>query len=111
MIYHLVTLKGWEKYLHNLGQDFKSPSLKTEGFIHCSEKSQLLESAQLHFEGEDELVVLFLVEKRLKGILKREPSRNGELFPHIYGPIPVGAIETTKNLVRNKEGVFEFESW
>ena len=111
MIYHLVKPETWEKYLQNMQKNFSVPSLKTEGFIHCSESHQLLESANRHFPDSDELVVLCLVEKRVKHFLKREHSRNGDLFPHLYGTIPPGAIETTETLIRNQQGSFEPEGW
>ena len=93
------------------GKTTAIPPLKSEGFIHCSEKHQLLESAQKHFAEESELVVLCIVEKRVRNILKREPSRNGELFPHVYGSIPPDAIETTEYLAKNDEGLFDLVDW
>lgn len=109
MVYHLTTLAQWEKYLQHMAGDFMAPSLKTEGFIHCSTKDQVLESAERHFAGEEELVVLCIVEKRVKNLLKWEPSRNEELFPHIYGGIPLEAIETTESLQRDGKGKFDWQ--
>lgn len=88
---------------------YKIPSLVAEGFIHCSTRAQLLESAQKHFEGHDRLVVLHIVEKRVKDLLKWEPSRDGALFPHIYGAIPVEAIEDLEILSRNAQGEWEVD--
>jgi uncharacterized protein (DUF952 family) len=53
-------------------------------------------------------VILFIVEKRVRDILKSEPSHGGELFPHLYGPMPLEAVEEVRILVRNSEGLFEF---
>ena len=109
MIFHLTTPSRWETYLENMVGKFIAPSLSTEGFIHCSTKDQVLESANRHFEGEAELVVLCIVEKRVKEMLKWETSRNNELFPHLYGGIPLEAIETTESLERNQDGKFEWQ--
>lgn len=104
MIYHLILPKDWERILSNNQNVYKAPSLKQEGFIHCSTKAQLIESARLYFPEVDKLVVLGIVEKRVKKLLKWEGSRNNEEFPHIYGPIPMEAIETMDIISRNEEG-------
>lgn len=107
MIYHLATEKDWEAAMSR--GTYKIPSLASEGFIHCSTREQLMESARLHFAEHQRLVVLHIVEKRVKELLKWEPSREGALFPHIYGPIPVEAIEDLEILVRNADGAWELE--
>lgn len=107
-IFHLVTAPRWEKAL--IEGRYRPDSLKTEGFIHCSTWEQLLESANLHFQGEDRLVVTFIIEKHVKKILVWEKGRNDQDFPHLYGEFPFAAVETTKVLVRNAAGTFEFEA-
>jgi uncharacterized protein (DUF952 family) len=107
MIYHLTTQEAWEAAL---GQGYyEHASLAAEGFIHCSTREQLFESARLYFVGHDRLVVLQIVEKRVEQQLKWEHSRNGELFPHLYGPLPVEAVEDRRYLARNEEGQWRFE--
>lgn len=106
-IYHLVPPQVWEKAL--LEERYLPASLKTEGFIHLSTEDQLLESARLHLGQFEELVVLRLVVKRIKDDLKWEESRGGELFPHLYGPLPWEAIENTIFLERQPDGTFKFE--
>jgi uncharacterized protein (DUF952 family) len=106
MIYHITTHEAWERALE-LGSH-RVPSLKTEGFIHCSEEAQLIESATKHYADHDSVVVLHIIEKRVKDILKREPSRGGQLFPHLYGPLPLEAVEDQSLLQRNANGDFEW---
>ncbi|NBV14163.1 MAG: DUF952 domain-containing protein [Sphingobacteriia bacterium] len=101
MIYHLTTSKIWEEALRL--EIYITSSLKTEGFIHCSFRDQVIQSANLHFKEESELILLHIVDKRLGDLLKIEPSRNGELFPHIYGPLPLEAIEDQTILQRNNQ--------
>ena len=88
---------------------YTAPSLKTEGFIHCSTHEQLIKSATLHFSEEQELVVLFILPKKVESILKYELSRSEELFPHIYGPIELDDISTQSILSRNEAGEFEID--
>lgn len=106
-IFHLVTTKRWQKAL--IEGRYSPDSLKTEGFIHCSTWEQLLESAELYFKEEQELVVTFIIEKHVKKDLVWEKGRNDQDFPHIYGEFPFAAVETTKVLVRNADGKFEIE--
>ncbi|MEM6763284.1 MAG: DUF952 domain-containing protein [Bacteroidota bacterium] len=102
MIYHLTSHSQWLEAL-NKGI-YLHESLKLEGFIHCSTKEQLIPTATLHFKGETELVILEIVEKRVKDILKWEESREGDLFPHLYGKLSLTAVENTHLLERNKAG-------
>ena len=83
MIFHLTTDDEWTAAPKQAG--FRAHSLSTEGFVHCSYDEQLLETANLHFKGHDHLLVLHIDETQLGPLLKVEPSRNGQLFPHIYG--------------------------
>jgi uncharacterized protein (DUF952 family) len=108
MIYHLTTHDAWQKTLDSNKGFYKNESLASEGFIHCSYKDQVAGSANTHFKQMDELVILFIVEKRVKDILKAEPSRGGELFPHLYGPLPLEAVEEVRIIMRNNEGKYEF---
>jgi len=106
LIYHLTTVGLWEKALDS--GFYHAPSLDSEGFIHCSTREQLLRSATLHFREEEELIVLAIVDRRVREHLRWEPSRNGELFPHIYHKLPLDAVETTYMLSRNQQGEWEF---
>ena len=107
LIYHLVAPETWEKALNK--PEYESPSLKEEGFIHCSSYEQVLDSAKIHYASYQELIVLAIPEKKVKSILKWEPSRSGKLFPHLYGKIQFEQVETTHILSKNAEGMWEWE--
>lgn len=106
-IFHLVPTKRWEKAL--IEGRYRPASLKSEGFIHCSTWDQLLESAELHFKEEQELEVLFIIEKHVKRNLVWEKGRNDMDFPHLYAEFPFEAVETTKRLLRGADGKFTIE--
>ena len=59
-----------------------------DGFIHFSTAAQAGETARRHFSGQAGLMVVGFEAEALGGALKWEPSRGGELFPHLYGPLP-----------------------
>jgi uncharacterized protein (DUF952 family) len=106
-IFHLVTPERWRKAL--IESHYRPDPLRADRFFHCSTWEQLIESAELHFPNHDELIVLYLLEKRAKKHLVWEKGRNDQLFPHLYGEFPFDAVEATKFLVRNPEGKFELE--
>jgi uncharacterized protein (DUF952 family) len=68
-----------------------------DGFIHLSAAHQVRETAQKHFAGQQDLMLVALGADFLEN-LKWEPSRSGDLFPHVYGSIPVAAVAWAKPL-------------
>lgn len=100
-IYHLVWKSEWPT-LHS-GGDYRAASLKTEGFIHCTrEPEKLVEVANLFFpeRPEDQLLVIALDSGKIKPDIKYEDPGCGHLFPHIYGPLNLDAVESTHQLRR-----------
>ena len=63
-----------------------------DGFIHFSTAAQAQETAARHFAGQVGLVVLEVEADDLGGALKWEPSRGGDLFPHLYGPLDASLV-------------------
>ena len=63
-----------------------------DGYIHLSTEPQLAETAAKHYAGRSGLLLLTVDLPRLGETVVWEPSRGGALFPHIYGPLPVGAV-------------------
>jgi uncharacterized protein (DUF952 family) len=70
-----------------------APVDRTDGFIHCSDASQLAETARRHFAGQTDLVLVSIDADALGPALRWEPSRGGALFPHLYGDLPLSAVE------------------
>ncbi|WP_395677643.1 DUF952 domain-containing protein [Inquilinus sp.] len=64
-----------------------------DGFIHFSTAEQAEETAARHFAGQDGLVLVALDPERLGDALRWEPSRGGALFPHLYGALPLAAVQ------------------
>jgi uncharacterized protein (DUF952 family) len=91
LIYHLTTLPEWEK-----AQDqgfYEAKSNKEEGFIHCSTEEQVEGVMKRHFEKHENLVKLMIDPNRLTQTLKYEKAaHNGEVYPHIYGPLNLEAV-------------------
>jgi uncharacterized protein (DUF952 family) len=62
-----------------------------DGFIHFSTAAQLRDTLRLHFAGQGDLMLLAVPVTALDD-LRWEPSRGGQLFPHLYAPLPMAAV-------------------
>ena len=56
------------------------------------------ETAARHFAGQDGLLLVAVDPEALEGQLRWEPSRGGELFPHLYSPLPMSAVRKVESL-------------
>lgn len=63
-----------------------------DGFIHFSTSSQLGATYEKYFEGESGLHLFCVDANDVASDLKWEASRGGELFPHLYAPLPTDLI-------------------
>ena len=63
-----------------------------DGYIHFSTALQVDETARKYFSGQADLVVLAIETEGLAGDLRWEPSRGGDLFPHLYGTLDAAQV-------------------
>lgn len=96
MIYHIATSEDWNLHLTN--STYEPRAFLKEGFIHCSTKEQVPGVLQRYYAGARDLILLHVDEGKLTVLLKYEEATNGELFPHVYGPINKDAIVIVENL-------------
>jgi uncharacterized protein (DUF952 family) len=75
-----------------------------DGFIHLSTGGQARRTAQLYFAGQGNLVLVAIDEASLGEALKYEPSRGGDLFPHLYGSLPLTAVLSVRPLPLGVDG-------
>lgn len=78
---------------------------RADGFIHFSTAAQAPETARRHFAGRPDLLVLEVEADDLGPALKWEPSRGGDLFPHLYAPLPVAAVRGVAEAPLGEDGV------
>jgi uncharacterized protein (DUF952 family) len=96
MIYHITTSEEWNLHLTN--STYEPHAFPKEGFIHCSTSGQVKGVLQRYYADVKNLMLLHIDESKLTASLKYEPATNGELFPHVFGPINKDAIATVENL-------------
>lgn len=73
-----------------------------DGFIHFSTAAQAPETAAKHFAGIDGLLLVAVTANGLD--LRWEISRGGDLFPHLYGPLPLAAVQWVRPLPVGSDG-------
>lgn len=80
----------------------------TDGFIHFSTAAQARETALRHFTGQPGLLLVAVDTLALGDTLVFEPSRGGDLFPHLYGPLSLSAVLWEKPLPLSPDGTHTF---
>ena len=107
IIYHLARADQW-RASKEVGVYHGSDEDTADGFLHFSTARQVVESAPKHRAGETDIILLAVVADDLGAALKWEPARSGDLFPHLYGPLVVGAVRTATALPLGPDGLHRF---
>jgi len=91
-IYRILGRGDWEAF--RASGSFRGTAHDVrDGFIHFSAEHQVAGTAAKHYANQQDLVLLHVDTERLaQAELKWERSRGGELFPHLYGALPLGAV-------------------
>jgi uncharacterized protein (DUF952 family) len=74
-----------------------------DGFIHFSTQTQTAETLRLHFAGVSDLKLVRIDADTLDIVW--EESRGGQLFPHLYGSIPISKVIAVYDLPLGNDGV------
>ena len=102
-IYKICDESSWRAAL-GAGEYRGSPVDERDGFVHFSTAEQLAETAAKHFAKQTELVLIAVDGGALGTDLKWEPSRGGDLFPHLYSPLPISAVLWSRPLPNEIDG-------
>lgn len=110
MLFHIIGRTDW-----NAAQEkgaYEPGSLATEGFIHLSQRSQILRPANLLYTGRDDLALLVIAPERVDSEVVLEPGSHGETenFPHLYGPLNLDAVVDVIDFPCGDDGTFELPS-
>jgi uncharacterized protein (DUF952 family) len=104
LILHITTASEWAA-AQEAGK-YVAPSLESEGFIHCSLPTQVVNVANWFYREIPDLVLLCIDPNRLTSPLRWEPSADAFVgdFPHVYGPIAVDAVVDVVPWSRGEDG-------
>ena len=97
-LYHLARAEEW-RAARTVGvyeRSTRGLSLAEVGFIHASQADQLADTWRRFYADTADVVLLHIDPERLAAVgvpVRLEPAPvSGELFPHLYGPLPVAAV-------------------
>jgi uncharacterized protein (DUF952 family) len=106
-LYHLADRGEW-RAAAAVGEyriSTRGVTLAQQGFIHCSQRHQLRGVAEQYYGDADNLVLLVIDSERVVSPIRYEAPTDGvEEYPHIYGPLPIGAVTAVVPLSRDREG-------
>lgn len=109
-IYHITSRKAWIDATRN--GSYATPSLASDGFIHCSTAAQVLPVARQFYRGQRGLVLLVIDTRRLTPEVKWERAAPPDgvdvagSFPHVYGRIALDAVVETLDFEPDGDGEF-----
>ena len=106
LIFKICGEAEWRK-AEGVGVYHGSPVDARDGFIHFSSASQVAETAKKHFFGQTALSLIEVDTEALGDALRWERSRNGEMFPHLYGELDLGAVRGVSNLQARADGTHD----
>lgn len=91
LIYKILLPAEWAEF-EAAGRFDGSPFDHSSGFIHCSSREQIGETALRFFGDTPALVVVALDAQVLGEDVRWEEAPDGDLFPHVYAPVPLSAV-------------------
>jgi glutathione S-transferase len=93
-IFHIATLADW-KAAETSGAYRTSTygrTLSQEGYIHAAYHDQVPAVRDRHYADVTEPLVVLEVETDLLDADVRDEQVDGEVYPHVFGPIPTTAV-------------------
>jgi uncharacterized protein (DUF952 family) len=105
-IYKICPASAWRE-AEQQGVYRGSADDERDGFIHFSTLSQVAETANRHFFGQTGLLLIEIDVDALGEALRWERSRDGELFPHLYGELGLEAVTAVLDLRARSDGHHE----
>lgn len=108
-IFHITKRDEWERA--KLEGSYRSPTLASEGFIHCSRGDQVIRVADRLFRGQTGLVLLEIDTRQVRAEIRHENCEGGqEAFPHIYGALDPGSVVRVLAFEPGEDGSFAMPS-
>lgn len=105
MIYHIATKADWA----SRGATYAPAGWRDAGFIHCSTDEQLVRTANRHFRGRHDLVLLRIDPAELTAlVIWEDTAGSGEDYPHIYGAVEIEAVAEVVEFAPGPDGTFDW---
>jgi uncharacterized protein (DUF952 family) len=104
-ILHITTRRAWAEAQQR--GNYRTESLAREGFIHLSEPAQVVAVADFLYRGRRDLVLLCVWPERLTAELRYEALGTPKPYPHLYGPLNLGAVAGVVDFPPRADGSFQ----
>jgi uncharacterized protein (DUF952 family) len=104
LTYHLTPVEWWEA--SDPAAPLSSPSLDTEGFIHCTDGADaMVATANRHYRADPRSFVVLTVDlARVRSDWSIEDPAG--MYPHVFGPLAREAIVAVEPMPRSEDGTF-----
>ena len=107
LIYHCSLVADW-RAAQTAGEytmSSRGRTLEQEGFVHASYPGQIAGVLQRFYADVTEPMCLLVIDPDKLGVpvIAENLTGSQELFPHIYGAIPVTAVVEVVALVRDEQ--------
>ena len=108
-IFHITKRGEWERARRE--GIYRTESLASEGFIHCSRSDQVIRTANRLFRGQTGLVLLEIDAGQVRAEIRYENCEGGqEAFPHIYGALDLDSVMRMSAFEPGEDGTFVMPS-
>ena len=105
-IYHITSEEAFRNAV--VSGCYEHPTLRSQGFFHCSTAEQVIDVANARFRGNRGLLLLKINATKVRPEIRYENLEGGTtLFPHIYGTLNLDAIMEVLPFMPNDDGIFE----
>jgi uncharacterized protein (DUF952 family) len=114
IIFHITQGDRWQSA--QAAGSYRTESLDTENFIHCSTAAQVIHVANKFYAGQTGLMLLCIDTDKIQAEVRFEPPINpkthlpepgvDEYFPHIYGALNADSVIKAVNFPPAGDGTF-----
>jgi uncharacterized protein (DUF952 family) len=107
-VFKIVPAGEWADAVQ-CGEFTGSADDQRDGFIHLSTAAQVAGTLHRHFRNRSDLLLVALDAAALGPDLRYDVSRDGDLFPHLYAPLPAAAALAQHRLPLGADGIPEVQ--
>jgi uncharacterized protein (DUF952 family) len=101
---HLVPEAAWEA--RDRSQGWLPAAYANDGFVHCTDgDAAMIEVANRFYAADPRPFLVLTVDLDRTGSPWRFDDL-GQPYPHVYGPIDLGAVLETRRIIRDPGGRF-----
>ena len=103
IIYKICPASAWRE-AERQGVYRGSADDARDGYIHFSTAAQVPGTLAKYYSGQNALFLVAIDAGALGDALRWEPARGGDLFPHLYGELDLGAVLSVSELQMRADG-------